>query len=129
MLTPSAGTLAANIDHVSSNQNGSHGVYVGNGTIATIRDSTFHLNGSVGVWVQQTTGTTEATLDNCMMTGNSFGLYAGPGGSVSRISNVTITNNANGLYIYGGTALSFGNNRIAGNVQYNGPPSANIGQQ
>jgi nitrous oxidase accessory protein NosD len=94
-----------------------------------IRDSTFNSNANVGVYVEQTTGSADASLDHCTIFGSPYGIYAGSGASVTRISNVTITGNTTGISFSGGTVVSYGNNYIAGNTGGNGPPSSNIGQQ
>jgi nitrous oxidase accessory protein NosD len=128
-LLPSAGSVYATLDGVSSNHNSAHGIYVGNNSHAMIRKSTFDSNASVGVYVEQSTGSADASLDDCVIFGSPFGIYAGSGASVTRISNVTVTGNTNGLYFNGGTIVSYSNNRISGNAGGNGPASSNIGQQ
>jgi hypothetical protein len=128
-LLPSAGSVYATLDGVSSNHNSAHGIYVGNNSHAMIRNSTFDSNGSVGVYVEQTTGSSEASLDECVIFGSSYGIYAGSGASVTRISRVTVTGNATGISFSGGTVVSYGNNHISGNAGGNGPASSNIGQQ
>ena len=51
-----------------------------------------------------------------------------PGGTL-RLSNVHVTDNTTGLAVGGGSILSYGNNKIAGNGAGNGPPSGPVTQQ
>jgi hypothetical protein len=95
------------LDNVSS-LNSSTGFFAGNNVKAMIVDSTFALNGSVGV--QAETGS-EVNIDQGVISNNATGLTAN--GTV-RLANTNLTLNNTG--ISGSGAQSYGNNRLIGNV-------------
>lgn len=66
----------------------------------------------------------DAQLEGVSLVNNAIGLKLG-GGSM-RLSNCTISGNGTGVIILGGAITSFGNNRIAGNSNGNGPLSGTL---
>ncbi len=83
-------------------------------------------NGFVAVGVSRAV---DMTLESCVSAGNgATGVYAGALSTV-RLSNVMVTRNLDGLQMVGGTTISYGNNRLQGNINSNNAPSSNIGQQ
>lgn len=106
----------------------STGIYAGNGTHATIRDSTIVENSYAGV--QAAGSNVDLSVENTVLSHNGRGLQAGPSPSVTRLTNTVITDSAVfGIYFAGGTVYSFGNNRIQGNAGNNGSGMIAVGQQ
>lgn len=92
------------------------GLYVGDGGRATIRDST--INGMVyaGIVTEAASGNAQTNVENCIITHNMYGLQAGAGNTLVRLSNAMVINNSNkGLFVAGGQFVSFGNNSIGAN--------------
>lgn len=120
-LQPTGATTTAKamLNRVQLVSNTNFGLFVAEGTQATIRDSAVAHNGFAGIAVQQTGGTTVLNMENVVVFNNARGLINGPGASTTRISNTSFLNNATAGREdnSGGLAqvISFGNNRIAGN--------------
>ena len=84
-------------------------------------------NTAFGVFVQQITGTTECTIENCVIAHNGTGLVAQAGTPRVRLSDTTAASNTVGIQLTSGTVASYGNNPVAGNGSGNAPsPGANI---
>jgi hypothetical protein len=82
-------------------------------------------NTSIGLQAQPDTGTAELNADNVMISLTGTGVQVGGTGNTAtaRLSNLQIFNNTVGVSIgSNGSALSFGDNRIAGNGSGNSPP-------
>jgi hypothetical protein len=127
-------TVSATFDNCRIIGNTLSGIFSGGGSRLTVRHSTINGNGSAGVQIsQQSGGTTEAALISSVLSHNNFGIFAGSGASITRISDVTVTNNTSaGTSFSGGTIESFGNNNIRGNgggLPGNGTGIANVGPQ
>jgi hypothetical protein len=131
IILPSSGSaqLIAVLDRVVSIGNTASGVYAGSGSRVTIKDSNITGNGNAGVQADETAGSTEVTIERTVISHNLFGIYAGAGNSTVRMSETTVTHNTNGLEFAGGTIHTFGNCRIAGNTNDNGPPTSAILEQ
>jgi hypothetical protein len=122
-------SVKASLDEVKCVGNTLSGVFLGGGTRATIRNSVMNLNGNAGVQVsEEAGGTTEAEITNTVLSHNTFGIFAGLGASLTRISDVTITDNGTGVSLNGGVVESFGNNNVRGNVGGNNGLTG-VGQQ
>jgi len=133
VLLPSVTTasITATISNVIIQNNGNHGVYVGNNSVATIRDSVISQNPGVGVHAEEATLGTNTVVDieGTTINHNGTGINAGTGASVTRIANTRISGNTNGfVFIGGGTIVSAGNNFVNGNTGGNGPASSTPGQ-
>ena len=132
-----SGIAAASIDNVRTSNNGIFGTGSGIGLLqrsqANVGSAVVAYNGLVGLFASPSAGTAEANIESSSFVGNNINLQSGfsaaPG--TIRISNVDIFDaTANGLAFTGGSnLLSFGNNRIAGNLGSNGPPSGTLPQQ
>ncbi len=129
-VQPSGSAIArASLNGVTMNGNG-RGLRAEDRSTVIVRNS-FSTgndnNGFVGLAVGA--GTVDMTLENCVSSNNgATGIYAGSGTTV-RLSNVTATRNADGLLaVGGGTIISFGNNRLLGNINSNNAPNSNVGQ-
>ena len=133
------GLALCSIDNVRVNNNGifgtGSGIVMEGNTKSNVSDATSAYNGLVGIQAFPTAGSTFCTInvESTVIVGNNINLQSGFSAAVAtiRISNVDIFDaTANGLAFSGGNfILSFGNNRIAGNIGSNGPPSGTIAQQ
>jgi hypothetical protein len=100
-----------------------------------VRNSVAASNANAGFAVASVAGAAVVmNLENCLVsdsnaTVNSAAVAATGAQAIIRISNVTVLNNRLGLMVStGGSILSFGNNRIAGNST-DGAPTSTPGQK
>ena len=118
-----ANTLFVAISRSSFSGNVNNGVQAAAGSQVTLRDSSTTGNGGSGINVEASAGTAQLLAETVVTSNNSFaGLSVGGLGfaSTARISNLTVTNNNQGVITSaGGTVVTFGNNRSAGNVSNN----------
>jgi Right handed beta helix region len=122
-------SVKAVLDNVRSVGNTLSGAFLGGGSKVSIRNSVMSLNGNTGVQVsEEAGGTTEAEITNTVLSHNTFGIFAGAGASLTRISDVTITDNTTGVSLNGGVVESFGNNNVRGNAGGNNGLTG-VGQQ
>jgi parallel beta helix pectate lyase-like protein len=117
------------IDRSRFEHNGNYGVFVGDFTRATVRDSDASENG-VGFIAQANAGDVVMNIANSTAGNNTTtGIQAGGGtnASVVRLAGVSIFSNAvNGLVVgTNGSIISFGNNYNSGN----GAPTSTIAPQ
>ena len=117
------------IDRSRFEQNGNSGVFVGDFTRATVRDSDASENG-IGFIAQASAGDVVMNIANSTAGNNTTtGIQAGGGSKVSviRLAGVSIFSNAvNGLVVgTNGSIISFGNNYNSGN----GAPTSTIAPQ
>ena len=132
-----SGVATCSIDNVRASNNGIFGTGSGfqffQRTQAIVSDSVVSFNGLNGIQASPQAGTAEVNIESTNVVGNNINLQAGFSAAPAtiRISNVDIFDaTANGLtWTAGSNILSFGNNRIAGNVGSNGPPSGTLPQQ
>ena len=104
------------------------GLRVFDGSNVIVRDSTLDGNAGNGVAVSGTTRAADTSLESTSVSGNSAaGVFSGTLGTV-RISNVMATRNSIGLQSAGGSIISFGNNRVLGNISSDGVPTTTAGQ-
>jgi hypothetical protein len=110
--------------------NNAVGLLAASSSRVTVHDSVITENSSVGILAQASAGAGSSTvsIESSIITNNEAGIRSSGAGSantaVIRISEVMITDNTNGLLAEnGGSIVSFGNNRIAGNTTDGSPTS------
>ncbi len=113
---PSTTSVKVMIAHSNANTCG-FGFNFGSNVKATIYDSTLHNITNAGVFAVATGGTTEVSVDHCIINNNGTGVSASSANTVVRVSNSTLMNNTT-LFTAagGGQVLSYGNNQAAGAV-------------
>ena len=122
-----ASTLSVTVNNVQMHGNGNSGLAVTGGVRAMAVHSTATSNTVMGFYAD--TGATLDVEDGVAFGNGNTGVMALTGATI-RLSNTTVTNNATGLHAgSGANILSYGSNRIAGNVAGNGPPSGSAGVQ
>jgi hypothetical protein len=141
VLNPGAGVFViASLTNVRSQDNNGTGVAITAGVYAAFDHCNISGNRGDGLSAFGSPGGTEGTAsaasahvedtnssNNGSATGAGF--HAGSGGFI-RLSTSTSYDNTTGLLIdTGGKIFSYGTNRIAGNSNGNGPPSATIALQ
>ncbi len=118
-LQSPSGMIHASIEHAQIQHNLNVGLFVGENSQATIRESVLADDGFNAIQVGDYVGTTELNIDNCLIQGASVGIFAangtGAGASVVRVNHSTIVDNVTGLSAFGSALLSYGNNRLSGN--------------
>lgn len=115
-LQTSSGQIHAIFDHVHIKNNQFAGIGVWTNTQAVISNSLITDNFMNGVEVSAgSPGNAVANIEGCIIKNNNNGIVS-YSGSLARVSHSTITDNQQGIPPYGGQVLSFGNNRLAGNV-------------
>lgn len=147
-INPAAGSpvnATLNNLHLENTTVGS-GLIVLSSANVTVRDSVISGNATAGIYADQLNGVVVLQSDNNSITNNGTGINTvttttggggpvgpgspgggGGGGTVTtvgptvRLSNTMVSGNNNGLV--GGNIFSYGNNKIAGNNAFNGPPS------
>jgi hypothetical protein len=122
----STGLALVSIERCLLDKNIEAGLFVQEGTRASIRNSVASSGNFIGVSATPSGGslTAELNIDTCLISNNigsgSVGVSAGGfSGSAAtiRISNSTVTNNGIGLQqLMGGSILSRGNNTVEGNT-------------
>jgi len=123
------GTAKLSVDNSFISKNTFSAINQVNNTVSSITNTTMVHNGGAGVFLQAgTSATNVSNVDNCVMSMNQFGVFAGNGGTPKiRISRNQITQNTSaGLNIVGAATIdSHGNNMIIGNAG-NETPSTQI---
>lgn len=104
------------------------GVRANDRSAVTITGSVASGNTNGGFSAGSTTDPVEINLEGCVASNNGFGVVANGAAATVRTSNSFITHNGTGISAAGGSVVSFGNNRIAGNTT-NGAPTSTIAQQ
>jgi hypothetical protein len=134
--------VIASLTNVRSQDNADNGVELTSGTYATLdhctitgnrRDGVFVRGNPAGGGTEGTASAASAHIDSTNSSNNGSatgaGFHAGNGGFI-RLSTSTAYDNTTGLQIDGGGSIrSYGNNRISGNTNGNGPPSGMIALQ
>jgi hypothetical protein len=120
-LAPTGSTVDADVDGTNfDNITPGFGIdVVSANCTATVHDSTF-THSAGGLQVQNGTGS--ASLNNCMLSHNTTGVF---GGAEVRLNNCSITNNGTGV---SGTTRGFQSNMIIGNTAGNTVTTSVIGQ-
>jgi hypothetical protein len=122
------GTLAAVIERVQMVRN-RFGLRVEDGGRATVRGSAASGNNTNGYLAVSVAGAALLTLEDSVSADNiNNGVNAQGAQAVVRLSNVTVVGNGTGLNAGGGAIVSFGNNRVTGNV-LDGSPTSTIVQR
>jgi hypothetical protein len=124
------GSALATLSRVVMDGNAA-GLRVEDGSLAVARDSVATGNSGHGFAAVSTSRRADASIENSVSSQNSgTGVVAFGALGIARISNMMITHNASGITAAsGGTVISFGNNRIAGNNANNGPATTTPGEQ
>jgi hypothetical protein len=113
-------TLTVTGDNVRLERQGNAGVLVGDGNKATFSDSV--ISGNVNFGVYATGAGAEVHVEASMVSANGQGVATATG-AIVRVSNSTVTANGIGLSTSGGGSIvTYGQNRLAGNTS-NGSPS------
>jgi hypothetical protein len=123
-----AGTASGALDAVTMQGNG-RGLRAEDGASVVVRNSISTENGANGFVALAASRPVDMSIENTVSSNNgAVGVYSGALTTV-RISNVFVTGNNVGLQTAGGgTILSFGNNRVQGNLSGNGAPTGTAGQ-
>ncbi|MFP2907625.1 right-handed parallel beta-helix repeat-containing protein [Pyxidicoccus sp. 3LFB2] len=119
----SSGVVRANVEGTTLEKNG-FGVMALSNAEVTVRDSTASNNVNNGFDTSNTTA--RMMLENCVASGNTYGLASNSG--TIRASSTVVVHNTTGLLPAFGQLISFGNNRVQGNGT-NGAFSSNVGLQ
>jgi hypothetical protein len=132
VVQPANASIKAQVtlNNVEIAESTNFGLSVTAGGVVTVRDSALSDNGSLsaaGIRVDGTGGAASVDLDNVLINGSSTGILSLTNSTV-RINNSSILNNGTGLSLSGGSILSFGNNRLVGNI-VNGSFSGSVALQ
>jgi hypothetical protein len=94
------------------------GLNFGSNVKATIYNTTITNVTNAGVFaVQNSAGTTEVSVDHCIINSNGTGVQASSANTIIRVSNSTLMNNTTLFSTAGGgQVLSYGNNQAGGAV-------------
>lgn len=118
-LQSPTGLIHASIDGVHLEHGNYAGLFAGENSQATIRNSVLADNSYYGIIVGDYGGTTELNVENCVVERSNYGIFASGGGggssATARVSHSAIVDNSTGLSSFGAPILSYGNNRLAGN--------------
>jgi hypothetical protein len=102
------------------------GLRVEDGGRATVRGSAASGNNTNGYLAVSAAGPALLTLEDSIAADNiNNGVNAQGAQATVRMSNVTVVGNGTGLNAGGGAIVSFGNNRVTGNV-LDGSPTSTI---
>jgi hypothetical protein len=125
-LHPGAGVSGrATLQDVRITNSGA-GVYVADGTRATLRKVQVSGSANNGIEANSTGGIATINLDGVLVSGNDYGLVANGSNAVIRISDVGVYDNSVGMALFsGGAIFSYANNRNAGNGTP-GAPTAKV---
>jgi hypothetical protein len=127
--TPVApGTLAVTLERVQMVRN-RFGLRLEDGARATVRDSVASANNTNGYLAVSAASPVILNVEDSIAADNiNNGVNAQGAQAVVRLSNVVVTGNGTGLNAGGGAIVSFGNNRVAGNV-LDGSPTLTVVQR
>jgi hypothetical protein len=127
---PSSGTSSANVtlERVQLISNVKYGLKVdgvSGAASVNLRDGVVSTTAGDGIVVDGGSFATQLMLDNTLVTENSqAGVLANGSGALIRVSGSTISGNLQGIQTTtGGQVVSFGNNRIRGNISDGQPTS------
>jgi hypothetical protein len=125
-----AGSAQAFLDGVRMEGN-LFGVFASDRSTVAVRNSVVAANSNSGFTAGSNAVAVIMNLENCLVaenntTPNTTGVLSAGAAATVRLSNVTVVNNGVGLSsVSGGSIVSFGNNRIAGNGT-DGAPTATV---
>jgi hypothetical protein len=116
-----SGRIDANISNTRVMGTG-QGMNFGSSVKANIYNSVITGTGAAGIFaVQTSSGTTEVSVDHCVVSNNVIGFNASTANMTIRVSNTTAMNNTTlSSSAGGGLVLSYGNNQ-AGGASIGGP--------
>jgi hypothetical protein len=114
-LTGASGSIKVNVSG-SRVANCGFGLNFGSNVKAVIFDTTVTNVTNSGVFaIQNSAGTTEISVDHCVINGNGTGFNASSANTIIRVSNTTALNNTTlSTSAGGGQVLSYGNNQASG---------------
>jgi len=116
VLQTTSGQIHATLDHVQIKNNQYTGVDARNNAQAIVRNSLLVDNPQTAAQASGPSGGPGVlTIEDCVIKDNNMGIVAYYSNTI-RVSHSTITDNNQGLSPFGGQILSFGNNRLAGNI-------------
>ena len=123
ILPIGSGNAIASIDNATIEGNG-FGVRAEDGSRVFARNCTIVGNGTNGFAAAATFRPSDMLIESSLAAANgAAGVLAGPLSTV-KLSNVVSTKNNLGIQSVGGALVSFGNNRIFGNVTAEGAPTS-----
>ena len=121
----SGSAVRAIFNNVEIKNGSSLGISARFGTTIIIRNSIISGNGDTGIIAQDSV---EMDIDGSVISQNQFGVTTGTGSPTIRLSNTTVTMCKEGLSVSGGSIISYGNNKIRGNLT-DGAPSQTVSLQ
>jgi hypothetical protein len=126
VLPSGTGTAIATIDHTTVEGNG-FGIRAEDGSRVVVRESSANGNGTNGFAAAASFRAADMSIESSIaMFNNQAGVLAGPLATV-KFSNVLSSKNNFGIQsVSGGALVSFGNNKIFGNVTSDGAPTSTI---
>lgn len=129
MLSGASPVPTARLDAMLNNvrvENANFGILALSGSRASINNSVFQGNSTVGVHADGSALATEVHLSNSVVSNNGTGVTNAGGVITVVLSNNDITLNTTGI---SGTTFSPGNNRVVGNGSAGTAPTTGIGEQ
>lgn len=128
VIPQASGSASVSLNQVTL-QGNARGLRAEDRSTVVVSNSIATGNDANGFVVLATTNPVDLTLENTVSSRNGqVGVYSGALATV-RISNVaSIQNNVGLQSVGGGAIISFGNNRVNGNVGGNGAPTSTPGQ-
>jgi hypothetical protein len=113
------------IVHRSQVYNCNVGIVGGTNSKMTVSESNVSKNTAAGLFLEDLdgagVGTTEMSVDNCVVTHNATGFQASTGSTIIRVSNTTALNNTALFSVAGGGQVLSYNNNQAGGTAFGGP--------
>jgi hypothetical protein len=116
-LTGASASIKVSVSN-SRVSNSGFGMNFGSNVKAVISDSVVsNVTNSAIFAIQNSAGTTEVSLDRCLITANGTGVNASSANTIIRVANTTLMHNTT-LFTAagGGQVLSYGNNQAGGAV-------------
>jgi hypothetical protein len=125
------GSGSAKVNIVGSNFEGNQrGIRADDATAMFIDHTSVSGNRNNGIVTYSTSRPVAVSIENSTVSGNGLGLggvgIRGWSNTSIYLSNVTVTGNDIGLQPSGGTMVSFGNNRVGGNITSDGDPTTTM---
>jgi hypothetical protein len=131
VVTPSGGSTRVSISNTTLAANGQTGIRVNDNAFAALSDTVLTGNGTHGATAFSGGSPSKITLARVVASGNGLGglLANGPAASIW-MSEVLASGNGYGLYpaMGGGVYVSYGNNRVAGNITMDGTVTTTLPQ-
>ena len=126
-----SGSVRGILDNVKITQSFGSGLRVGSQDVSTsgpisltVRNSVASASADNGILVAGGNSASQVMLDNVLSADNGVGIFASGGNALIRMSASTVHGNTQGIQAtVGGQVVSFGDNRIRGNVSDGAPTS------